>query len=143
MAGTVVSSPRLTGPAGAVDGTGLSAPLDQAHMIRSALFDISVADSEQILLRAELGIQIFDAFLHWEEATDSAGADSGDITIGVTSGGGEIVAATAYGLSQLAASKQQLTLVSGILNQGQSVFASHDTVAEAGTYYLVLWYVGG
>jgi len=144
MAGTVVSSPRLTGPAGKLDGLGISAPLDQSHSIRSELFDISAAASEQVLLRAELGIQIFDAYILWNEATGASGALEGDITIGTVTGGAEIVAATPYAVSQATGAKQQLVLVNGVLNQGQVVFASHDQASgAAGSFYLVLWYVGG
>ena len=104
----------------------------------SELYDISASDSEQIVFRAVTASEILTAGLLWVEATDSAGADSGDITIGTATGGNQIVTAAAYGLSQATGDYQALTLVTGALAAGTSVFASHDTVAEAGTYRLQL-----
>jgi len=106
--------------------------------VLSMLYNISDAANEQVVFNAVTACEVLEAGLIWEEATDTAGADAGDITIGTATGGGQIVAATSYGLSQASGAYQALTLVSGDLAAGDSVFASHDQAAEAGTYRLLM-----
>lgn len=109
-------------------------------VVRSDLFDISAADSEQVIFNAKKGAAtITAAYLVWNEATGASGAAEGDITIGTASGGGQIVTATAYSVSKASGSVQALSLASGALAANASVFASHDQAASAdGTYYLFL-----
>ncbi len=107
----------------------------------SALFDISAADSEQVVFNAVTASQILEAGLVWNEATVASDSNEGDITIGTTSGGAQIVTATSYGLSQASGAYQALVLeAAGVsLAAGTSVFASHDDAASAaGTYRLLL-----
>lgn len=114
-------------------------PMDHKHVTRSALFDISAADSEQVVLYADRPLLITAAFLLWNEATAASGAAEGDITIGTATGGAEIVAATAYGVSKASGSRQVLSIVDGAVALDGSVFASHDQApSAAGTYFLVL-----
>ena len=107
-------------------------------MVLSTLYDISGTSSEQVVFNAVTACEVLEAGLIWEEATDSAGADAEDITIGTTSGGAQIVAATKFGLSQASGSYQALTLADGDLAAGDSVFAHHDLVAENGTFRLLM-----
>lgn len=101
------------------------------------LVDISAADSEAVVFHAVASIEISEIGLLWEEATDASGSDTGDVTIGTTAGGAEIVAATAYAVSQASGAYQALTIAEGTLAAGDSVFVSHDQIAEAGTYRVV------
>ena len=106
------------------------------------LYDISAADSEQVVFHAVTGITITEIGIVWNEATAASGATEGDITIGVASAGGQIVAATAYDVSQATGAYQALTIVDGEVDAGQSVFASHDIAAGAdGTYFIVAKYM--
>ena len=109
-------------------------------VVRSDLFDISAADSEQVIFNAKKGAAtITAAYLVWQEATGASGAAEGDITIGTASGGAQVVAAAAYTVSKATGSVSALTLVSGALAADASVYASHDQAASAdGTYYLFL-----
>ena len=105
--------------------------------VTSILVDISAADSETMPLYAPAALTITKIDLIWVEATDASGAASGDITIGTASGGAEIVTAAngAYAVSQAAGQNQNLTITSGALAADGTVFQSHDTVTEAGTYH--------
>jgi hypothetical protein len=108
-------------------------------IVTSALFDISAAASEQVLYHAVTADEILEAGIIWNEATGASGAAEGDITIGTTTGGAEVVAATSYTVSQATGSYVPLTLVDGTLAAGDEVFASHDQAASAdGTYFLQL-----
>lgn len=107
--------------------------------VRSLLYDISAADSEQVLFHAVTACQVIEAGLMYEEATTTTGAAEGDMTIGTASGGGQIVAAASYATAQASGSYQALTIASGALAAGTSVFASHDTAAAAvGTVRVLL-----
>lgn len=106
--------------------------------VLSKLYDISDAANEQVVFHAVTACEILEAGLIWQEATDTTGAQVGDITIGTASGGAQIVVATAYATAQASGSYQALTLVTGALAAGTSVFASHDQVVEAGTYRLLM-----
>ena len=113
--------------------------VNPAMVSMSALYDISAADSEQVVLHAKAALTITKAYLLWNEATGASGAAEGDITIGTATGGAEIVAATAYPASKATGSVTDLTIASGAVAAGSSVFASHDQAASAaGTYFLVL-----
>ena len=108
-------------------------------IVTSELFDISAADSEQVVFSAVKACEILEAGLVWNEATGASGAAEGDITIGTATGGGEIVAAASYTASQASGAYNALTLVTGVLAAGTEVFASHDIAAGAdGTYFLQL-----
>ena len=108
-------------------------------IVTSELFDISAAASEQVVFSAVTASEILEAGLIWNEATAASGAAEGDITIGTATGGGQIVAADGYDVSQASGAYQALTLVTGVLAAGAEVFASHDQAAGAdGTYFLQL-----
>ena len=108
-------------------------------VVTSELYDIDQAASEQVVFNAVTACQILEAGLIWNEATGASGAAEGDITIGTATGGGELVTADGYDVSQSSGAYQALTLVTGVLTAGQSVFASHDQAAGAdGTYFLQL-----
>ena len=113
--------------------------VNPAMVSMSALYDISASDSEQVVLHAKAALTITKAYLLWNEATGASGAAEGDITIGTATGGAQIVAAAAYEVSKATGSVSDLTIVSGAVAAGSSVFASHDQAASAaGTYFLVL-----
>ena len=101
------------------------------------LVDVSAADSEAVVFHAVAATEIAEIGLLWEEATDSSGVEVGDVTIGTATGGAQIVAATAYAVSQASGDYQALTIAEGTLAAGDSVFVSHDQIAEAGTYRVV------
>ena len=105
------------------------------------LFDVSADDSEQVVFHAVASVEITEIGLLWEEATDASGVDGGDVTIGTASGGAQIVAATAFDVSQAAGDYQALALAEGTLAVGDTVFVSHDQAAsEAGTFRVVAKY---
>ena len=105
-------------------------------VVRGVLVDISVADSEQVLFNAVTASEVLELGLVWQEATGTTGAAEGDVTVGTASAGGQVVAATPYAISKAAGSYQALSLASGVLAAGTSVFWSHDQAASAaGTYY--------
>jgi len=110
-------------------------------LIRSDLFDISAAASEQVIFSNRFGfsLRILDAYLVWSEATEASGPAEGDITVGTTTGGAEIVAAKAYTASLAVGAVEALTLVTNVLANGAEIFASHDQAASAtGTFYLFI-----
>ena len=98
--------------------------------VRSALIDLSAADSEQVIFHAVTAAEVIEAGLIYEEATETSGVQSGDITIGTATGGGQIVAATSYANSQASGAYQALTIAAGALAAGTSVFVSHDDSGE-------------
>lgn len=105
-------------------------------MVVSTLYDVSAANSEQVIYNAVTACEVLEAGLLWEEASGTVAA--GDITIGTASGGGQIVAATAYTDSTSSGDYQALTIGTAALAAGDSVFASHDTVAAAGTHRVLM-----
>jgi hypothetical protein len=105
-------------------------------VVRGLLVDISAADSEQIPFHAVTACEILEAGLVWQEATGTTGAADGDVTVGSATGGAQFVVADAYDISKASGSYQALTLVTGAMAAGTSVFWSHDQAASAaGTYY--------
>ena len=106
--------------------------------VLSTLYDISGTSSEQVIFHAVTACEILEVGLLWEEATDTAGADAEDMTIGTSSGGAQIVAATKFAVAQASGSYQALDLVTGVLAAGTSVFAHHDLVAENGTCRILM-----
>ena len=108
-------------------------------IVTSELFDISAANSEQVVFSAVKACEILEAGLIWNEATAASGALEGDITIGTATGGGQLVTAFTYPVSTATGTYSALTLVTGVLAAGAEVFASHDIAAGAdGTYFLQL-----
>ena len=108
-------------------------------MVKSLLYDISLAASEQVIFNARTACEVLEAGLIYNEATETSGAAEGDITIGTATGGGQIVAATPYVAAQATGSYQALVIAAGALAAGTSVFASHDQAASAvGTCYLLM-----
>src|SRR3990167_10980477 len=94
----LIDTNDLAAAAGIV--TGQIAVAARTFFEKSSLFDISAADSEQVILHAKAALTITKAYLLWNEATGASGAAEGDITIGTATGGAEIVAATAYVVSK-------------------------------------------
>jgi len=120
---------------------GIGDYLDPTNMWVSDLFDISAAASEQVFYFQQAAT-IHRAWIVWNEATEASGPAEGDITLGTTTGGAELVAATAYAASKATGSIQNLTLLLGGKVAGSSaIFASHDQAASAtGTYFLCVEY---
>ncbi len=109
--------------------------------VSPVLVDISAADSEAVIFHAVAALTLTEIGLIWEEASaDDTGVHEGDVTIGTTTGGAEIVAATAYGDAAAAGSYQALSFASGAMAAGTSMFASHDQSTGAGTYRIQFKY---
>jgi hypothetical protein len=109
--------------------------------VRSALFTIDAADSEQVIFHAVTACQILEAGILYNEATETSGAATGDITIGTTTGGDELVTATSYEVAKATGYYKALTLkLSGALAAGASVFVSHDDAGSTipGTVFIVM-----
>lgn len=101
--------------------------------------DISVADSEFVDFHALAALTITEIGLIWQEATEATNPAEGDITIGTTSGGGQIVAATPYGISASIGDYQALSLASGAMAAGTTMFVSHDQAASATGLFKVIF----
>jgi len=99
--------------------------------VQSVLIDISAADSEQVIFNAVTASEILEVGIVYEEATETSAAAEGDVTIGTTTGGAEIVAAYSYVAAQATGTYAALTLVDGALAAGDSIFISHDIAAAA------------
>ena len=99
--------------------------------VQGLQIDISAAASEQLTFHAVTACEILECGIIYEEATGTTGASEGDITIGTTTGGNEIVEATPYAISKAVGAYQALTLVTGVLAAGTSLFISHDQSASA------------
>lgn len=106
-------------------------------LVVSPIFDISASDSEQVLMHAVSELIVVQAGLIYVEATAASGAAEGDMTIGVATGGAQIVAATAFQVSKASGAYQALTIADGEVAAGESVFASHDTADSANGTVLV------
>ena len=98
--------------------------------VKTELFDISANDHEVVVFHAVTACEILEIGIIYNEATAASGLEGGDLTIGTTSGGAEIVAAYTYTASQASGTYIALTLVSGALAAGASVFAHHDIASE-------------
>ena len=96
------------------------------EIVQSLLIDISAADSEQVIFNAVTACEILEAGIIYNEATETSGAAEGDVTIGTTTGGDELVEAYSYKAAQASGTYAALTLVTGALAAGDSVFVSHD-----------------
>jgi hypothetical protein len=109
--------------------------------VRSALYTIDAADSEQVIFHAVSACQILSAGILYNEATETSGAASGDITVGTAAAGDELVTATAYEVSKATGYYKALTVkLSGLLAAGASVFVSHDDAGASvpGTVFVVM-----
>ena len=102
--------------------------------------DISAADSEFVEFHAVAALVITEIGLLWQEATEGSGAAEGDVTIGISTGNGDVVSAAngAYAVSQAIGDYQALTITDGIMTAGESLFVSHDVAASATGLYQVL-----
>ena len=108
-------------------------------VVKSELFDISATDSGQVVFNAVTACEVLEAGILWNEASAASGLEGGDVTIGTTTGGAELVAATAYGTSKSTGTYDALVLkAAGVeLAAAASVFVSHDIASgAAGTYFL-------
>jgi hypothetical protein len=99
--------------------------------VLGVLIDIDQADSEQVIFHAVTACEILEAGMIYQEATETSGAEEGDVTIGTTTGGAEIVTAVSYAQAQATGTYVAFSLVTGVLAAGTSVFVSHDIAASA------------
>ena len=104
----------------------------------SEVFDTSEADAEQVVYHAVSASTVLEAGILYVEGTETSGAAKGDITIGIASGGGEIVAATAYQVAKASGYYQALSIVDGEVAAGESIFVSHDDSDSVGTVHVQL-----
>ena len=106
-------------------------------VVKTELFDISANDYERVVFHAVTACEILEIGILYNEATAASGLEGGDLTVGTASAGAQIVAAYTYTASQASGTYIALTLVSGALAAGTSVFASHDIASGAtGTFFL-------
>ena len=102
------------------------------------LIDISASDFEFIAFHAVAALTITEIGIVYQDASAASGLEGGDITVGISTGNGDIVAATAYSSSQAAGAYQALTVADGAMVAGESMFVSHDIASgAAGTCRLV------
>lgn len=108
--------------------------------VRSDLITIDAADSESVPFHAVTASEVLEAGILYNEASETSGAATGDITIGTATGGGQIVAATSYTTATATGTYTALSIVSGALAAGTSVFVSHDDAGASvpGTVYLIM-----
>lgn len=118
---------------------------DPVIMIRSEEFDIdngSGTTEDDVLFVPSVPYRILSARAVYQEATDTAGADSATIAIGTTAGGVDIVAAAALEVSKAVGSKTDLTILTAEAVQpaDQAIFLRHTGIAatEAGKYRVEL-----
>ena len=109
------------------------APGELPLLVRSDVYDISAAASEQVIFSNRFGfaLRILDGFMVWSEATEASGPLEGDVTAGTAAGGAQIVAATPYPVSLAVGAVTALTLVTNSLANGAEIFVSHDQAASA------------
>ena len=106
-------------------------------MVKTELFDISANDHEVVVFHAVTACEILEIGIVYNEATAASGLEGGDFTVGTASGGAEVVAAYTYTASQASGVYIALTLVSGVLAAGTSIFCHHDVASgAAGTFFL-------
>lgn len=104
------------------------------------IFDISAGPAEQVVFHAVAEILITEIGIVWNEARSST-VTTGDLQIGVATGGEEIVAAVVFPPSKATGDYQALTIVDGQVSAGESVFASFDdATTEPGTYFIIAKY---
>ena len=103
--------------------------------------DISAADSETVEFHAVAALTITEIGILWTEATGASGAAEGDITVGISTGNADVVAATSYIVSKAVGDYDALTISDGAMAAGESLFVSHDQASGAvGTYLVILKY---
>lgn len=97
---------------------------------------------DELLYYATQKITIVSATVVYTEATDSAGAASGNVKIGTAAAGTQIVAATALGVAKAVSSITELTLVAPNVPAGGVVWVRHTGVAatDAGKYRVMIDY---
>ena len=104
------------------------------------LFDISEGPAEQVVFHAVAEILITEIGLLWNEGRSST-VTTGDVQIGVATGGEQIVAAVVFPVSKATGDYQALTIVDGQVSAGESVFVSFDdATTEPGTFYIIAKY---
>jgi hypothetical protein len=88
------------------------------------------------VLVPEVDIFIESARVIYTEATDTAGADSATVSVGIASGGVTIVAATALGLSKAIGSYTALVLATQRVPANSPLIVTHNGIAatEGGKY---------
>ncbi len=112
-----------------------------SNIVVSELIDISATDFEFIAFHAVAALTITEIGIIYEEASAASGLEGGDITVGISTGNGDIVAATAYSSSQAVGAYQALTPADGAMVAGESMFVSHDIASgAAGTCRLIFKY---
>jgi hypothetical protein len=103
---------------------------------------VTILDSgeEHVVFHAVAALTITEIGLVWFEATD-VDAGAGTVTVGTTTGGNEIVTATQHDNSQAVGAYQALSLASGAMGAGTSMFLTHvQAASEAGMYRLQFKY---
>ena len=98
--------------------------------------------ADHVILYCANDIYLVDANVVYTEATDTAGAASATVAVGVTAGGATLVTATALQVSKAVGSVTALTLNLHYVAAGSSIFVRHTGIAttEAGQYYVQLRY---
>lgn len=96
---------------------------------------------DDVVLRPDVPITITAARIVYSDATSGTVA-AGNVKIGTTVGGGEIVAATAYENAKAIGTKTDLVIVAGAVPAGTPVIVRHTGVAatQAGLAYVEIEY---
>jgi len=98
--------------------------------------------ADYLLLVTDKPIYIESARVIYTEATDTAGAASATVSLGIAAGGVTIVAASALAVSKAVGSYTDLTLASHVVPANSMLIARHTGIAttEAGKYKVQVRY---
>lgn len=112
--------------------------------VRSRIFDLDNGAGTTVddaILRSEAAITVTGARIVYTGATTGTVA-AGNVKIGTTVGGAEIVAATAYGNAAAVGTVTAMTLVATAVAASGPIFVRHTGVAatQAGEAYVELEY---
>lgn len=102
------------------------------HSQRSVWFNLDNGNGttiDDVLMTPTSAITIIAARIIYVDATTGTVA-AGNAKIGTTLGGGEIVAATSYENTKAVGTTTAMTIVSGAVSAGTSVFVRHTGVAS-------------
>ena len=97
---------------------------------------------DDVVLYAASDLYLQDAYCVYTEATDTTGAATASVKMGITAGGNELVASTNLSAAKAVGAAVALTLARHFVPAGSSVFVRHTGRAstEAGQYYVQVRY---
>lgn len=113
-------------------GTYIARGKAQYNVVTTQTFNIDNGAGttvDECVLNLPYAIEIMDARIVYQEATDTSGVASANAKIGTTAGGAEIVAATAYAVSKAVGATTAMTLVLSRIPANTGVFVRHTGIA--------------